>query len=127
MSDIVKSLISELEAKGWSSNKTDGKLIFSRDEVIITGYQEYVSVQLGDFSTSKIASKYLETMKRLEFLLQQIRLFAEMADNGTLVEMARWDSALKTIHKSSWEQALKCPKALQLIEQAIDILQSTSV
>lgn len=125
MAGIVENLISELEKKGWETTRVEGKLIFARGEVILTGHQEHVTVQLGDFVVSEQSNRYYTTLERLEFLITQIRRMADMADTGDLAEMARWSSVQNAIQKSTWERCLKCPEALLLIEKGVAILQSS--
>lgn len=123
MSDTVQNLIRELGEKGWSGTHTNSKLIFTRDGVIITGYQEHVTAQLGDFQVTKASNRYWTTMERLEFLVASIRKFANLADTKKLEEMARWDLVQKSIESASWEQVMKFPDALFLFEKAVALLQ----
>lgn len=125
MVGIVENLISELEKMGWKTTRTEGELIFSRGEIVITGHQEYVTAQRGDFVVSERSSRYYTTSQRLEFLMTQIRRMADMADTGDLAEMERWSSVQSAIQKSTWERCLNCHEALLLIEKGVTILQSS--
>lgn len=125
MADAVANVIHELETRGWSSTRDEGQLEFRRDDAVIIGHQHHVSAQLGNFLTTEVASQYLTTHARLDFLLQHIRRFADMAETGALATMARWRSAEQVVQQASWDRALACPEALHLLERAADLLQST--
>lgn len=90
MSDKVTNLINELADKGWSSINVGSTLTFTRGDSVITGHQEYVTYSVGEVSiSSKWASQFLTTMDRLDFLIREIRHFAEMDDSKIGVAQTR--------------------------------------
>lgn len=90
MSDPVVKLIDELSQKGWSSERTGGQLKFTRDESIIIGHQEYVTYSVGELSaSSEWAPRYWSMMERLNFLLEQIRIFADKDDRRVISSSVR--------------------------------------
>ena len=120
----VENLMNELEAKGWLVDRVSALITFTREHIVIKAYLQYVSVTLGEFTTtSKPVSQFMTTSQRLDYLLNQVRRFAEMADSGDLAKMARWGFVQKEIDNCTWEQALNAPdEALLLIEKAVSMI-----
>ena len=123
MENNVTQLIADMQEKGWSVTGSDMKLIFTRDDITITGHQEHVIIEKGDYRVSRVANRYWPTLRRQEFLLASIRELANLADKGEFAMGVRWRTAQNEIEKVAWSTAYAHPEALELIEQAVAILQ----